>query len=148
MSYDIYQHIFFFSHCRHHNHFVLRVDWVYHVFWLKKKQNRIPYEHFALNVFPVLNFCRSLFNNFLIWWFKHERNPRQTDLMSRQFIGCTDRPSQGEKWGAAAPLSLLGYANDFLCLWLRRSLYRRLRFIPLFCLLFCPYAYAYVWTRF
>ena len=36
-----------------------------------------------------------------------------------------------------------------LCLWLRRSLCRRLDFIPVFCLFFCPYAYAYahVWTR-
>ena len=35
----------------------------------------------------------------------------------------------------------------YLCLW--RSLCRRLDLIPLFCLLFCPYAYAYaiVWTR-
>ena len=34
-----------------------------------------------------------------------------------------------------------------LCLWLRRSLCRRLDFIPLFWLLFCPYAYAHVWSR-
>ena len=43
---------------------------------------------------------------------------------------------------------LLAYAwTMILCLW--RSLCRRLGFIPLFCLLFCPYAYAYaiVWTR-
>ena len=43
---------------------------------------------------------------------------------------------------------LLAYAwNMILCL--LRSLCRRLDFIPLFCLLFCPYAYAYaiVWTR-
>ena len=36
---------------------------------------------------------------------------------------------------------LLAYAWTMtLCLW--RSLCRRLDFIPLFCLLFCPYAYA------
>ena len=41
---------------------------------------------------------------------------------------------------------LLAYAwTMILCLW--RSLCRRLDFIPLFCLLFCPYAYAIVWTR-
>ena len=46
---------------------------------------------------------------------------------------------------------LLAYAwTMILCLWLRRSLCRRLDFIPLFCHLFCPYAYVYahVWTRF
>ena len=32
-----------------------------------------------------------------------------------------------------------------LCLW--RSLCRRLDFVPLFCLLFYPYAYDIVWTR-
>ena len=65
VSYDIYQRIFFFDRHRYHNHFVKRVDWIYHFRRLKKqKQNRISYEHFVLNVFPVLNFCRSLFNNF------------------------------------------------------------------------------------
>ena len=34
-----------------------------------------------------------------------------------------------------------------LCLWYQRSLCRRLNFLLLFCLLFCPYAYAHVWTR-
>ena len=63
VSYDIYQHIFFFSHNRYHNHFVLRVDWIYH-FCQLKSQNRIPYEHFVLNVFPALNFRRNLLNNF------------------------------------------------------------------------------------
>ena len=41
---------------------------------------------------------------------------------------------------------LFAYAwTMILCLW--RSLCRRLDLIPLFCLLFCPYAYAIVWTR-
>ena len=40
---------------------------------------------------------------------------------------------------------LFAYAwTMILCL--RRSLCRRLDFIPLFCLLFCLYAYAHVWT--
>ena len=38
MSYDIYKHAFFFGHYRYHNHFVLRVDWIYHFYRLKKKQ--------------------------------------------------------------------------------------------------------------
>ena len=67
MSYDIYSHIFFFGHHRYHNHFVPRVDWIYHFCRLKKKkENRFPYEHFVLNIFLVLNFRWSLFNNFLI----------------------------------------------------------------------------------
>ena len=28
--YDIYQHTFFFGYLRYHNHFVLRVHWIYH----------------------------------------------------------------------------------------------------------------------
>ena len=41
---------------------------------------------------------------------------------------------------------LFAYAwTMILCLW--RSLCHRLDLIPLFCLLFCPYAYAIVWTR-
>ena len=44
----------------------------------------------------------------------------------------------------------LAYAcTTILCYWLRRSLCHRLDFIPLFCLLFRLYAYAYarVWIR-
>ena len=79
VSYDVHQRIFFFSRHRHHKHLVLRVDWIYHFSRLKKtpKQNRIPYKHFVLNVFPVLNSRQSLFNNFfLTWQFKRKRNPR------------------------------------------------------------------------
>ena len=54
VSYDIYQRIFFFAHHRYHNHFVRRVDWIYHFCRLEEKQNRIPYEYFVLNVFPVI----------------------------------------------------------------------------------------------
>ena len=65
VSYDIHKHIFFFGRHRYYNHFVLRVHWIYHFCRVKKNQNRIPYEHFMLHVFPVLNFRWSLFNNFL-----------------------------------------------------------------------------------
>ena len=42
----------------------------------------------------------------------------------------------------------LAYAwTMILCLGLRRSLYCRLDFIPLFCLLFCPYAYVYAYAH-
>ena len=34
-----------------------------------------------------------------------------------------------------------------MILWLRQSLCRMLDFIPLFCVLFCSYAYSHVWTR-
>ena len=37
VSYDIYQHLFFFGHHRYHNHFVRRVDWIYHFCRLKNK---------------------------------------------------------------------------------------------------------------
>ena len=44
---------------------------------------------------------------------------------------------------------LLAYAWTLIsCLWLRWSLCRRVDLTPSFCLLFCPYAYAHVWTRF
>ena len=45
-------------------------------------------------------------------------------------------------------VQLFAYAwTMILCLCLRRSLFRRIDFIPLFCLLFCPYAYAYAYVK-
>ena len=38
VTYDIYQRIFFFDHHRYHNHFVQRVNCIYHFRPLKKKQ--------------------------------------------------------------------------------------------------------------
>ena len=64
VSYDIYQRIFIFDHHRYHNHFVQRVDWIYHFRRLKKKKRNNSLKKFVLNVFPVLNFRRSLLNNF------------------------------------------------------------------------------------
>ena len=55
---------------------------------------------------------------------------------------------QREFFFVSSFVRLLAYAwTMILCLW--RSSCRRLDFIPLFCLLFCPYAYVYahVWTR-
>ena len=47
VTYDIYQRIFFFDHHRYHNHFVLRVNWIYHFSRLKKKTKT----EFLANIF-------------------------------------------------------------------------------------------------
>ena len=80
----IYQHIFFFGHHRYHNHFVPRVDCIYHFCRLKNQNKTYPYEHFVLNVFPVVNFRRSLLN--------------ANGIRDRQ-TGCTDGPSRDENGG-------------------------------------------------
>ena len=54
------------------------------------------------------------------------------------------KTKQQEFFFVSSFVRLLAHAwTMILCLCLRRSLGRRLDFIPLFCLLFCPYAYAY-----
>ena len=60
------------------------------------------------------------------------------------------KTKQQEFFFVSSSVRLLAYAiTMILCLCLWRSLCRRLDFIPLFCLLFSPHAYAYahVWTR-
>ena len=66
VSYDICQHIFSFGHHRHHNHFVSRVDRVYHFCRLRKNKTEFLTNILYSTSFPVLNFRRSLFFNLII----------------------------------------------------------------------------------
>ena len=77
------------------------------------------------------------------------RSIRKQSIISPQELA---KIKQLEFFFVSSFVRLLAYARTvILCLWLRRSSCRRLDFIPLFCLLFCPCAYAYayvhVWTR-
>ena len=47
VSYDIYQRIFSFGHLRYHNHFVQRVDWIYHFCRLKNKTKQNSLQTFC-----------------------------------------------------------------------------------------------------
>ena len=48
VTYDIYQRIFFFDHHRYHNHFVQRVNWIYHFRRLKKKRKQNSLRTFSI----------------------------------------------------------------------------------------------------
>ena len=116
-SLPVYQHVFFFGHDRCYYHFVQRVDWIYHFCRLKNKTklNRIPYERFVLNVFSVLNYRQSLFNNFfnLITQTQTESSTDRLNVPTNVLNVPTDLV-RTKRWGGGnCPLSpLLGYAND------------------------------------
>ena len=120
VSCEIYQRIFFFDYHHYHNHFVQRVNWSYHFHSLSfiktPKKPRIPYEHFLLNVFPVLNFRRSLFNNFfyLIIQTRTESATHKLNVPKNVLDLQTDLVSTKSGGGATASPAL----PPSLCYWL------------------------------
>ena len=78
---------------------------------------------------------------------KHKRKAKINTKTKHDMypLGCT-KIKQQEFFFISSFVQLFTYACTMI-LCLRWSLCRRLDFIPLFCLLFCPYAYVQMWTK-